>query len=156
MQILSEPNANFFDISSEPNIYELFSSELRNLQNSNDILLCGGGREWGGPRRRWRQVRRRSECMVWTRQRSRKQSSAVLRRTQRRSRRVAWTRRWLGRRSAWHQGSHGGGAGARRGPVGGRGGVGADSAVVGEAPTWRWARRRNIPVGDGGNDSSQG
>jgi hypothetical protein len=82
--------------------------------------------------------------------------SAVLRRTQRRSRRVAWTRRWLGRRSAWHQGSHGGGAGARRGPVGGRGGVGADSAVVGEAPTWRGTRKRSRPVGDGGNDSSQG
>jgi hypothetical protein len=82
--------------------------------------------------------------------------STVLRWTQRRSRRVAWTRRWLGRRSTWHRGSHEGGVGMRRGPVGGRGGVGADSAVVGEAPTWRWARRRNIPVGDGGNDSSQG
>jgi hypothetical protein len=44
MQISSEPNVNFFDILSEPNIYELFSSEPRNLQNSNDILFCGGGR----------------------------------------------------------------------------------------------------------------
>jgi hypothetical protein len=48
MKISSEPNPKN-GIPSEPNIYEMFSSEPRNLQNSNDILLCGGGREWGGP-----------------------------------------------------------------------------------------------------------
>jgi hypothetical protein len=134
MQISSEPNANFFDISNERNIYELFSSEPRNLQNSNDILLCGGGRESRGPRRWWRQVRRRSRCVMWTRRRSEK-------------------------RSAWRRGGRGGGAGARRGPDDGRGGSRCDVEVPTEeervrAWTRRWlvrrlARRRHRPNDDG-------
>jgi hypothetical protein len=130
MQISSEPNANFFDISNEPNIYELFSSEPHNLQNSNNILLCGGGRESRGPRRWWRQARRRSERMVWTQRRS--------------------VRCWGGR---------GGGAGAWRGPGDGRGGSRCDVEVPTEeervrAWTRRWlvrrlARRRHWPNDDG-------
>jgi hypothetical protein len=145
MQNSSKPNVNFFDISSEPNMYELFSSEPSNLQNSNDILLCGRAREQGGPRRRWRWAWRRSRC-------------------------AAWTQRWLRKRSARCQGRRGGGAGARRGPTNGRGGGqcgvevpveeerahGVDLAavreVVGEVPTltrrrWRHGAGRGGGVG---------
>jgi hypothetical protein len=100
----------------------------------------GGGREWGGPRQRWRRARGVDLAAV---------GEAV-------DEASAWTRRRLGRRSMWCRGGRGGGTGTRRGPDGGRRGIdvdaeeewarGVDLTAVGEERPRDWR----------GNDSSQG